>query len=77
MIHKDANRDKIDTLPEWRHAPNWARWIGVDDNGSMWWYQDKPVWSSVTNIYTSQSGRLEHIGTLKQRMLESRPGGAA
>ena len=28
--------------PNWVTAPDWARWLGQDIDGSWWWYLVKP-----------------------------------
>lgn len=29
--------------PDWGDAPDWAKWLAQDANGSWGWYQRKPV----------------------------------
>ena len=28
--------------PDWRGAPGWASWLAQDEDGSWWWYEEKP-----------------------------------
>lgn len=28
--------------PDWKDAPEWATYCAMDDNGSWWWYENKP-----------------------------------
>jgi len=28
--------------PSWDDAPEWANWLAQDEDGSWWWYEDKP-----------------------------------
>lgn len=29
--------------PDWKDAPEWARWLAMDANGFWWWYEEEPV----------------------------------
>jgi len=38
---------KLDGKPNWKDAPEWARYLAQDENGGWWWYGDSP--KSVAN----------------------------
>ena len=29
-------------IPGWDNAPEWARWVAMDEDGVYWWYQNMP-----------------------------------
>lgn len=29
---------------DWKKAPDWARYIANDGDGTWWWFELKPVW---------------------------------
>jgi hypothetical protein len=32
----------MDEKPSWEHAPEWAQWLAMDNNGEWYWYEDEP-----------------------------------
>ncbi|NII73956.1 hypothetical protein FHW84_002529 [Dyella sp. SG562] len=28
--------------PDWKDAPEWAKWLAQDDNGKWFWYEVQP-----------------------------------
>lgn len=30
--------------PDWKNAPEWARYLSRDENGHWWWYEVEPSW---------------------------------
>ena len=54
--------------PNWRHAPAWARYLAMDDNGTWYWYEKKPRFNG--HNWVSESGqyfRAGDNGTLEER----------
>lgn len=35
--------------PNWDDAPEWAKFLCMDDDGSWWWFELKPVWENGNN----------------------------
>jgi len=33
---------KLDGKPDWKDAPEWARYLAQDKCSEWWWYEDKP-----------------------------------
>lgn len=29
--------------PDWKDAPDWANWLVMDEVGTYWWYENKPM----------------------------------
>jgi hypothetical protein len=29
--------------PDWKDAPEWAKWLAMDDNGEWYWFIEKPT----------------------------------
>lgn len=39
-----SNTNKLTQfVPDWSKAPEWANWCAQDENGDVWWYQNKPL----------------------------------
>ena len=47
VLRKDLQREPDDIKPIWHppveFAPHWARWAAFGENGSAFWYGDKPT----------------------------------
>lgn len=65
--------------PNWKKAPEWAKWLAQDHDGSWYWYADKPtpatsgsgVWVRATTL-SKQQKYIEH-GDDWSLTLEKRP----
>lgn len=44
-------------MSSWSTAPEWARWLAMDANGSWWWHSKKPV---IVGKEWSHIGCCEH-----------------
>lgn len=47
--------NNINQKPDWRYAPEWARYTAMDNDGTWWWYQDKPEANIADMLWTSSS----------------------
>ena len=47
--------------PAWKDAPEWARWLAMDEDGSWWWYAERPVkdasWGKFRNEVEGSLGQ--------------------
>lgn len=32
---------------DWSKAPEWARWVAMDDDHTWWWFENKPEYDGV------------------------------
>jgi hypothetical protein len=46
--------------PDWKDAPEWASWLGHDEQGKWWWFENCPEWKGTTG--TSGHAFFEHRG---------------
>ena len=51
QLELDNNTGTVQLSLDWKYAPSWANWCGVDKSGDMYWYQNKPyydegIWSA-------------------------------
>jgi hypothetical protein len=49
--------------PDWKDAPDWARFLGMDWFGIWWWFENKPISHGYTG---TNAPRFEHIGRAQQ-----------
>jgi len=35
--------------PDWKEAPEWAKWLAMDGDGYWGWYEHKPEWDIESN----------------------------
>jgi hypothetical protein len=49
--------DRID----WTAAPEWAQWVAMDSDGSVWWYEGQP--SLAARYWSVSGGQIEQKGT--------------
>ena len=42
--------------PDWKDAPEWAKYLAMDKNGAWWWYETEPHntsnnWYPIGNVH--------------------------
>ena len=62
--------------PDWKDAPDWAKWFAMDENGAWSWYEEKPCisgaewdWRGDSRVLSAHLPEPEYF----QETLESRP----
>jgi len=59
--------------PGWKDAPEWARYLAMDEHGDWYWYEKKP--ERLNTCWSGCGGKAEiaarHVGDWAQ--LEARP----
>lgn len=40
--------------PDWKDAPEWARWLAMDADGDWFWFEDRPSCNRKAWLSTSQ-----------------------
>ena len=52
--------------PDWKDAPSWAQWLGVDSDGEGYWFSIEPEmiggWEWTTDGVT-EGRKCEHAGS--------------
>jgi len=72
-----VNEEKIKYKPSWKQAPNWAKWLVLEHDGSWWWFEKKPRfgWNDLqwekSNDYKSSPAYFTEQTRLES--LEERP----
>jgi len=46
--------------PDWKDAPEWAKWLAMDEDGSWYWYEKEPY--SGDGEWYGAGGQLSHVG---------------
>lgn len=65
--------------PEWKTAPDWAKWLAQDSDGCWSWYSEKPLLLPGKTAWIAQTGGfskwVRNTECLKPfaETLESRP----
>ena len=58
--------------PDWKDAPEWARYLAMDSDGSWWWYKLRP--NCDDPWFWNSAGKAESIKISGwQNTLEERP----
>lgn len=57
--------------PDWKNAPEWARFLAMDENGEWWWFEHEPYktahfWNSLGQVKPAVNN-LEWQETLEER----------
>jgi hypothetical protein len=50
--------------PDWKDAPEWAKWLGMDDNGEWYWFREKPTLleeGEMWGYWDAPHGAFEHV----------------
>jgi len=52
--------------PDWKDAPNWAKYLAMDSNGNWYWYENKPTFNLFDDADDNLGswyvpGKYEHI----------------
>lgn len=45
--------------PDWTQAPEWAQWWTVDPDGSVYWYEQKPILATTVDYCGWQPKTIE------------------
>lgn len=54
--------------PDWRHAPEWAKFWAIDSSGNAYWYKDKPTYQYYSIDAGDDSGFWKHVGGNDKRI---------
>ncbi|WWO60457.1 hypothetical protein [Stenotrophomonas phage SOVA965] len=57
--------------PDWKDAPEWAKWIALSTDGEWTWFEDEPWRDSEGDYMPGPKGAWAPAG--RQAMLERRP----
>ncbi len=56
--------------PDWTTAPEWAKWLAKDEDGTWYWYEEEPVAGGT--VWCS-NGRLKGAESHWRDSNEQRP----
>jgi hypothetical protein len=42
--------------PDWKDAPEWARYLAMDEFGVWWWFEYKPNYGQTHSTYWGHNG---------------------
>lgn len=62
--------------PSWEDAPEWAKYLAMDEDGEWFWYETKPIIG--TYMWNDRPGRYREANPINQEVdwkttLEARP----
>ena len=66
---------ELQNKPSWSDAPEWANWLGQDDDGEWWWFPTEPT-TRLNCFYNRVSQRASTAGKVIgdwKSTLEKRP----
>jgi len=43
--------------PDWKDAPEWAKWLALNEYGEWWWYEMEPLLFYMAGHWHAESGR--------------------
>ena len=64
--------------PDWKDAPEWAKFLAMDRNGDWYWYEDKPfvnsnerqgtkIWTGTRRAQLAEKSSNQWKETLEER----------
>lgn len=58
--------------PDWKDAPQWARFAAMEKNAGWYWYENRPTWNESRGTWCWPGGRTCHadIGTIEDSLQE-------
>ncbi len=61
--------------PDWKDAPDAARYLAMDSSGYWYWYQDCPMWNDDMGrwAYVGKSWPASQLAFNASETLEQRP----
>lgn len=60
--------------PDWKDAPEWARYLAMDEHGTWCWYEEEPL--KLTHIWVDSDGQYSYASLPPshwESSLEQRP----
>ena len=57
--------------PDWKDAPEWARYLTRDCDGSLTWHETEPYFSEAAQSYLCRKGRA--LMVYVEPTIEARP----
>lgn len=74
MVQPNHPESPDSSRPSWEDAPDWARWLAQDEDGSWWWYGDEPHLALSIGEWRSAalSSTASHVPNWRET-LEERP----
>ena len=58
--------------PDWKDAPEWANWLAMEEDGSWYWHENKPILGNVMWFVNGKYGEAT-LGLKWRESLEQRP----
>jgi hypothetical protein len=61
--------------PEWKDAPEWAKFLAQDSDGTWYWYESQPVrqWGNWKNAPGSRYEQAYYYHSPEQRPQTTKP----
>ena len=61
--------------PSWESAPDWANWLAMDEDGTWFWYETKPLVAEGSDSFSAEGKCLEVTETNRgwEDSVEKRP----
>jgi len=64
--------------PSWAGAPEWARYLAQDGDGTWYWYGERPTVSALSRVWSRSSSTSKQMRCLDntedwRKTLERRP----
>lgn len=55
-----------DMKPDWKDAPEWAKWLAMDADGHWYWFEGEPkLREDCWRLAFAASGRYRHAGCIQ------------
>lgn len=59
--------------PDWKDAPEWAKYLAIDANDDWWWFENEPYISECCGEWHDPRGRIKCARLSWRDSLEERP----
>lgn len=69
-IRQDASYMPVARTPDWKEAPEWARYVAQERYGDWYWHENRPVAMTYGGWYSPGSARRVFARSIIQTKVE-------
>lgn len=62
MKTADTKTRSVEYMGSTYEVPEWAGWLASDPDGSVWAFEEEPLWLTPNDVYSTGEGRITCVG---------------